>query len=108
MQPQVLHSTFDVRWDPSHAQLHQPQQSHKRPRPANACTAVYHSWPQAGNSLQMLPHVLSEPTQRNDVWHALVRPGGVVVVCDYPFVRLVPLKNKHLSALLLKRSEYKV
>lgn len=64
--------------------------------------AVYHSWPQAGKSLQMLPHVLSESTQRNDIWHTLVWPGGVVVVCDYPFFLLVPLEKKRFICSAFK------
>lgn len=50
----------------------------------------------------MLPHVLSECTERRRVWDTLVWPGGVVVVCDDPVLWTVPLKHKHYLIKRLK------
>lgn len=57
--------------------------------------AVHHSRPQARNGIQMLTHMLSEATKGGRARDAPVRPGGVVVVCDYPVCWAVSLKHKH-------------
>lgn len=42
MKSKILHSSADVRPDAPHAQLHEPQQGHKRPGATNTCTKNTH------------------------------------------------------------------
>lgn len=64
--------------------------------------AVHHSWAQTRNGFQMLPHMLSEDAERGlALRDSPVRPGGVVIVRDYPVCWTVSLKHKHHKRLSL-------
>lgn len=66
--------------------------------------AVHHSRPQARNDFQVVPHLVSEGTERRRVFgDSPVRPGRVIVVCDYPACRTVPLKHKRSLSINQQR-----
>lgn len=63
---------------------------------------MHHSRSQTRNGFQMLPHMLSEDAEsRWALRDSPVRPGGVVIVCDYPVCWTVSLKHKHHKRLSL-------